>query len=293
MGFLVQFLALWPLRWLHLLGTGMGWLVYWASPQYRGRLRENAARAGISSRARRQAVAEAGKMVMELPSLWLRPADKPLGDTVRWQGLELIEAALAQGKGLVLLTPHLGCFEVCAQACAESFGARHPLTALYRPARQPWLRRWVEDSRKRPGLLTAPAELSGVRQMIRALRAGHAVGLLPDQVPPDGLGVWAPFFGQPAYTMTLAARLIQQTGAPALLIWAERLSQGRGYQLRVQALPRPIAKSDDAAQSAAIINRAMEELILQCPQQYLWGYNRYKSPRGLPDTAPANTTEVN
>ena len=284
MSYLVQFFSRWPLSWLHRVGVALGWLVYWASPEYRGRLRENTARAGVSVRARRQAVAEAGKMVMELPSLWLRPAGVTLGDKARWEGLELIEAALAEGKGLVLLTPHLGAFEVCAQACAEAFGARHPLTVLYRPSRQPWLRRWVEASRQRPGLLTAPAELSGVRQMIRALRAGHAVGLLPDQVPPDGLGVWAPFFGQPAYTMTLAARLIQQTGAPALLIWAERLSGGRGFHLRVRPLPDPVRPEDDAAQSATRINHAMETVIMQCPQQYLWGYNRYKSPRCLPAT---------
>jgi KDO2-lipid IV(A) lauroyltransferase len=66
------------------------------------------------------------------------------------------------------------------------------------------------------------------------------VGLLPDQVPPDGMGVWAPFYGRPAYTMTLAARLVQQTGAALLLIWAERLPAGRGWVLRVSpARPCP------------------------------------------------------
>jgi KDO2-lipid IV(A) lauroyltransferase len=199
-------------------------------------------------------------------------------------GAELIDAALDAGRGLVLLTPHLGCFEVCAQAIAERFGSRTRLTAMYRPARQPWLREVQEFARRRPGLDTAPAALAGVRQMIRALRRGEAVGLLPDQVPPEGMGVWAPFFGQPAYTMTLATRLVQQTGAALLLIWAERLPRGAGYVLRVATPAAPLpthATSDEALQvaCATLVNHEMENLIRQKPTQYLWGYHRYKQPR--------------
>jgi KDO2-lipid IV(A) lauroyltransferase len=172
---------------------------------------------------------------------------------------------------------------VCAQAIAERFGHRARLTAMYRPARQPWLRSLEETARNRPGLATVPAALAGVRQMIRALRRGEAVGLLPDQVPPDGMGVWAPFYGRPAYTMTLAARLVQQTGAALLLIWAERLPAGRGWVLRVSTGPTfPTTAADDEALQVACattVNQAMEQLIDACPGQYLWGYNRYKQPR--------------
>jgi lauroyl/myristoyl acyltransferase len=183
----------------------------------------------------------------------------------------------------VLLTPHLGCFEVCAQAIAERFGHRMRLTVMYRPARQPWLRQLEETARQRPGLATVPAALAGVRQMIRALRRGEAVGLLPDQVPPEGMGVWAPFFGRPAYTMTLAARLVQQTGAAPLLIWAERLAGGAGWRVHVSpASPLPQAAADDEALQVACattVNQDMERLIARCPGQYLWGYDRYKQPR--------------
>jgi KDO2-lipid IV(A) lauroyltransferase len=97
------------------------------------------------------------------------------------------------------------------------------------------------------------------------------------------MGVWAPFFGRPAYTMTLAARLVQQTGATPLLIWGERLRRGAGYVVRFSPLHETIP-ADPAAQeeAAAIVNRAMEGLIRTCPQQYLWGYHRYKSPRAAP-----------
>jgi len=275
------------LGFLHALGAGLGWAGYLLSGTYRQRLRANAARAGIGPSARRAAVAEAGRMVAELPRLWLRPATRRLEPAVQWQHAELIEAALTAGRGLVMLTPHLGAFEVIAQAYAERFGAGQPMTALYRPARQAWLRELETTARDRPGLLTAPASLAGVRQMIRALRQGQTVGLLPDQVPPDGMGVWAPFFGQPAYTMTLASRLALQTGAALLLTISERLPHAAGWRIRVFELPEalPAAQSfagDDAAhqtECAAVMNRAMEFLIRQCPTQYLWGYNRYKAPR--------------
>ena len=281
---LIRWLSRWRLSTLQALGGLMGWLAYALSPGYRQRHDSNAAAAGLALADRRRAVAQTGRMVAELPWLWLRPASRPLGALVQWQGDGLISSALDDGRGLVLLTPHLGCFEVCAQAIAEQFGHRTRLTAMYRPARQAWLRTLEESARARPGLATAPAALAGLRQMIRALRRGEAVGLLPDQVPPEGMGVWAPFFGRPAYTMTLATRLVQQTGAALLLIWAERLPAGRGFVLRVSrpAQPLPTAAIDDAALQlacATALNQEMAGLIAQAPSQYLWGYHRYKQPR--------------
>ena len=142
----------------------------------------------------------------------------------------------------------------------------------------------METSRARPGLATAPATLAGVRQMMRALRRGETVGLLPDQVPPDGMGVWAPFFGRPAYTMTLAARLVAADRRRAAADGGERLPRGAGYHVHALPLPEPLphgSAADEAHQRACahVINRAMESLIRRCPQQYLWGYNRYKPPR--------------
>lgn len=278
---LMRLLARWPLPLLHALGGLLGWGVWLASPAYRRRFAAHAAQAGLSPAQARAAIPAAGRMLAELPPLWARPQAAPLPMPVQWQGGELIEQAQAAGRGLVLLTPHLGCFEAIGQSYAARYGAgRGLMTVLYRPARKPWLREIVETSRRRPGLDAAPATLAGVRQMIRALKRGEVVGLLPDQVPPEGLGVWAPFFGRPAYTMTLAARLVQQTGAALLLVWGERLPGGAGYRVRVSALDAPLPEAPEAAATA--INRAMEGLIRQCPQQYLWGYDRYKTPRRGP-----------
>jgi KDO2-lipid IV(A) lauroyltransferase len=269
-----------PLWLLHAVGAGLGWLTYVLSPTYRKRFDANSRIAGVA-RASRPAIAHAGRMVMELPYLWLRPAGQPIGPSLIFEGAEVVAAAHAKGRGVLFLTPHMGSFEVTAQAYAERFADRFgAVTVLFRPARKEAVRRLMDGSRERAGILTAPATLAGVRQMLRALRKGEAVGLLPDQVPPEGMGVWAPFFGQPAYTMTLATRLVQQTGAVLLLIWGERLPHGAGYRVRVSEFSDALP-ADPAAQveAAAIINRAMERVIRQRPDQYLWGYNRYKTPR--------------
>jgi KDO2-lipid IV(A) lauroyltransferase len=261
--------ALLPLPLLHALGAALGWLSFLASPTYRRRFLDNARQAGYGLREVSPAVAEAGKLISEVPRLWFGRAVR-----LEWDGADLIEAARAQGRGIVFLTPHLGCFEVSAQGYAARFG---PITVLYRPARKPWLRELVDTARGRAKLATAPTTLAGVRQMLKALKAGEAVGLLPDQVPPEGLGTWAPFFGRAAYTMTLSTRLATQTGAAVLLAWAERLPWGHGYRLHFRSWPGEIAR--DAAGAAAQVNAQMERLIRECPQQYLWGYARYKQPR--------------
>jgi KDO2-lipid IV(A) lauroyltransferase len=289
---------------LHRLGGVLGWLTWLASPTYRRRFQAFSAQAGLDAATVRRAVVQAGRMVAELPWLWLRPRDQALGPLVRWEGEALLEAALAEGRGVLMLTPHLGCFEITAQAVAERYGDRAPLTVLYRPSRQAWLSEVQRTARDRPGLKSQPTNLSGVRQLIRGLRRGEMVGLLPDQVPPEGMGVWAPFFGRPAYTMTLAARLVQQTGAAWLLVWAERLPRGRGYVLRFTApqtelppLPRPTgdaeadarAQADGQTASATALNAEMERLIRAAPHQYLWGYHRYKQPRGQAPAAAGAT----
>lgn len=262
-----------PLWLLHSFGWLLGWCVFGLSGVYRRRFITHAKLAGLTMSDWLTAVGESGKLVTELPRLWLgRPV------AVLWKGSEYVEQALKAGSGVVFLSPHLGCFEIAAQAYAERFGqAAKPITVLFRPPRQVWLREMVSASRQRPGLLTAPATLSGVKQLFKALKKGEAVGLLPDQVPPQGMGVMAPFFGQWAYTMTLSVRLVQQTGACVLLAWGERLRWGRGYRVHVQALNEPLPL--DPQEAVTAVNQAMQTLVMQCPGQYLWGYARYKLPR--------------
>jgi KDO2-lipid IV(A) lauroyltransferase len=267
---LLSHLPLWA---LHGLGWALGWIAFLGSGDYRRRFLENVALAGVGRGAWLAAVGESGRLIAELPRLWL---GRPVPVTL--DGAEHVEAALVQAKGIVFLTPHLGCFEIAAQAYAARYGvAGQPMTVLFRPPRKAWLHAVVMKSRQRPGLATAATTMAGVKQLIKALKRGQCVGLLPDQVPPEGLGVWAPFFGKPAYTMTLSARLALQTGATVLVAWGERLSWGRGYVVHVA--PLPVALSSEMSEAAGQINHAMEALILQKPQQYLWGYARYKKPK--------------
>lgn len=268
-----RFFSRWPLWALHALGGMGGWLAWSFSGRYRARFLDNARQAGLGLGTVLRAVGQAGRMSAELPRLWLGRMP-PLA----WADDHAAAAAYAQGQGVLFLTPHMGCFEVTAQALALRFGAQYgQLTVLYRPARQAALNEVMALARNRPGLQAVPTTLAGVRQMIKALRAGEAVGLLPDQVPPEGMGQWAPYFGKPAYTMTLAARLALQTGAQVVLIWGERLPWGRGYRLHTQKLGHDL--SPDLETAVVQINQAMEALVRACPQQYLWGYARYKAPR--------------
>lgn len=279
-----------PLWLAHAIGGLLGWLVFAASPTYRRRFLANSRQAGYTFGQVAGAVASTGRMVGELPKLWMGTRGKRLGTaevTFTWEKVELVQQAYAKGKGVILLTPHLGSFEIVAQAWAAQFSEQlGPMTALYRPARKVWMQALVANSRSRKGLQTVPTNLTGVRQMIKALRKGEAVGLLPDQVPPDGMGLWAPFFGKDAYTMTLAARLAGKTGATVLVGWGERLSWGRGYRINFYELNQGLADNLDNA--VRRMNREMEALIRVCPTQYLWGYGRYKSPRkdAAPDAVP-------
>jgi Kdo2-lipid IVA lauroyltransferase/acyltransferase len=271
-----------PLPVLHAFGWLLGWLSFALSGRYRRKLFANAQLAGIPRSVAMASVAEAGKMVTELPRLWL---GAPVH--LEWDGMPLVEAAIAEGNGVLYLTPHLGCFEVTAQLVAQQFGDRMPITVLYRPARQTWLREIMEHARSRPGLATAPTTLAGVKQLIKALKSRQSVGLLPDQVPPEGQGVWAPFFGKDAYTMTLSARLALTAGARVILIWGERLSWGRGYRVHFRPFqPGTDGRlSQDPLEGACQINAAMESLVRECPEQYLWSYERYKAPAGLSHAA--------
>ena len=268
-----RFFSHWPLWALHALGWLGGWAAWLLSGSYRRRFLDNARQAGLGLRAVLGAVGHSGRMSAELPRLWLGRTPH-----LEWADDRAAAEAYAQGQGVLFLTPHMGCFEVTAQALALRFGAQHGgLTVLYRPARLAALNEVMALARNRPGLQAVPTTLAGVRQMIKALRAGKAVGLLPDQVPPEGMGLWAPYFGQPAYTMTLAARLALQTGARVVLIWGERLPWGGGYRLHTKPLGHDL--SADLETAVVQINQAMEAMVRVCPQQYLWGYARYKAPR--------------
>lgn len=270
-----------PLPLLHGLGSALGWLVYLAAPSYRRRLRDNLRGAGFGQHLS-AAIAESGKAIVELPFVWCADPARVARHATE-ENWDVVQQVLDRQQGIVFLTPHLGCFEITAQQIA----LRTPLTVMYRPPKKAALKPLIEGARARHNLHLAPATLSGVRILAKCLKRGEPVGVLPDQVPQEGEGVWAPYFGRSAYTMTLPAKLAQLGKAEIILVYAERRARGAGFIVRF--VPFDGTLEGSAAQQAATINRAMEQLIARCPAQYFWSYNRYKQPEGVagPEQADA------
>ena len=260
-----------PLRWLQRLGAVLGLLVYAFPGRYRRRLRAHAAQAGHDSAAfARRAAAHTGIMMLETAWVWFRPGEaRALVHTAQ---RERLRRAAAEGRPVVFLTPHLGNFELAARFAAQYA----PIHVLYRPPRQAALRPLVETSRQNDGVRIAAANRQGLRQLLRALREGQMVGILPDQVPGAGDGAWADFFGRPAYTMTLPARLAADPEVMVIAATCARLPGGRGWQLHLEDIDDRPDPSPEA--QAAWINAIMMRLIERCPEQYLWSYHRYKQP---------------
>ena len=265
-----------PLCLVHILGALLGWLVYLADASYARRLRQNLHTSGVASslaayrRLLFHSIAASGKGISEVLVIWFRPHAAVCKLVKRVQGWEYIEAAQAAGKGVILLTPHMGCFEIAGCYC----GAHFPFTELYRPPKLAWLEPLMRAGRARGQIALATTDYAGVKKLLAALKRGEAIGALPDQVPSHGEGAWADFFGRPAYTMTLIARLQQKTGAAIIFLYAQRLSWGRGYE--IHCLPPLAPLSENSAQAARQINAAVEAIVRRCPEQYLWSYNRYK-----------------
>jgi KDO2-lipid IV(A) lauroyltransferase len=209
--------------------------------------------------------------------VWLRPYEKVLKLVKGRSGWDAIDAARAAGKGIILIGPHIGCFELLNL----DYAAQHPFTAMYKPPRKAVLSALMLNGRQRGKATLVPTDLSGVRAQLAALKRHEAIGILPDQVATGGDGVWAPFLGRPAYTPTLVASLQRKTGAAAFFVAAERLSWGRGYHLH--AFPVNDVLPEDKTAAAIRINQGVEEVIRRFPAQYLWSYNRHKRPGDAPD----------
>jgi len=266
-----------PLSVLHRIGVLLGWITYLLSGRYAERLRENLGNYNAGRhppelrKLLRSSVGAAGKGIAELPWVWRRPVAEVLANVRHCYGREHFDSARLDGKGLIVLTPHLGCFEIIGLYVA----AEMPMTCMYSTPKRAWMDDVIRGGRQRGQMLLARADIGGVRTLLKALKRGEAIGLLPDQVPAHGEGEWADFFGRPAYTMTLAGRLRESSGARVLLSWVVRKPHGEGYDIHFSPLELDVDMSVPRQ-----INMALEKIIRTCPDQYLWSYNRYKAPPG-------------
>lgn len=284
---LLRLLATLPLPVLHGLGIILGWIIWRVPGRHQARLCANLAQSGLEVThpgLLHNVIRETGKGLLELPAIWLRPHASVVRLVHDTPGIEAFDAALQSGKGAVVVAPHIGCWEIINQYIAF----RQPFTAMYKPARQAFVDDLMRHGRERGQARLVPTDLSGVKALLGALRRGEAIGVLPDQVATQGDGTWAPFFGRWAYTPTMTVRLIQSTGATPFMVYAERLSWGRGYRIHFEVLNAPLPK--DRAAAATALNHEVEQVVRKFPAQYMWGYARYKQPGGVesPPEAPAS-----
>ena len=269
-----------PLGFAQVIGGGLGLLAFMGSRHYRSLFKEHYLSAATQNHfpVRIWSAACASGMLFS-DSLWIWRNPKKALSLTENSNWEVVETAMNEGHGLVMLTPHLGGFEIIPRVLAQHF----PATILYRPARQDWLNAVVEEGRAHPNMHFVPTNLQGVRQLTRALMRGEAIGILPDQVPSGGDGIWVPFFGRPAYTTTLPARLANRRHTPVVMFTAKRKGLGQGWLMQASRLD-PF--SEDPSTSCGELNKAIETAILIAPEQFIWAYNRFKHPIGaeLPPT---------
>ena len=274
-----------PLDILQALGSGFGALARWMN------LREaRVARRSLElcfpkmDEAERKALwrrnlAETGKTLFETTRLWTRPASNNLSFIHAVHGREHFDVALAAGRGVIIAAPHLGNWELLNQWLA----AQSPLAILYRAPRQPALDALIRRFRAQPGVTQVRAEAAGVRTLLKLLKEGGMLGILPDQQPKRGDGEFAPFFGIPALTMTLLPRLAERTGATVLCAYVERIAApGRGFEVHIEPAPAAVGDPDPNIATAAL-NTALEHCIRAEPAQYQWSYKRFTiRPEGEP-----------
>ena len=258
---------------LHRLGATLGWLIYWCSPKSAITIKKNIKTSGLAKNTQHfkqilnENIAESGKTVLETFAIWQKKETDILPLVKQVHGWEIVKNALQRGKGIIFLTPHLGCFEITS----IYYGSKHPITVLYRAPKLKLLHQFILQGRTRTGVTLAEANAGGVRKLMQALKRGEAIGVLPDQIPAEGEGEWADFFGRPAYTMTLASKLAEKTGATVIMAFGERLKNGSGYAIHVTRL--------ESIATTGLLNTAIEQQIALRPSQYLWRYNRYKQRR--------------
>jgi len=275
---LLRICAAVPLPLAHALGRFIGWCLLLIPNDLRRISTTNIplcfpeVTAAQQRRLLRASLIESGKTMTEAGALWLWPAPRLTALVQDTSGEEHLRAALAAGKGAILAVPHLGAWEMVGLYSSLHYS----ITSLYRPPRLADLGEMVRRGRERFGAKLVPVDAGGVRALYQALGRGELVGMLPDQEPGAGNGVFAPLFGIQANTMVLLSRLAIKTGAPVIFAYAERLPHGRGYHLHFQPAP-PSINQAPLEHSVAIMNEMVETLIRQRPQQYQWGYKRFRT----------------
>lgn len=210
--------------------------------------------------------------------MWEWPVERCLDLIQEIEGEELLDEYQGSKQGLLLLAPHLGNWELAGLF----FASRYKMAALYSPPNQPGLENYIKTVRSRSGSELVATDRRGIMRLFAILREGGVVGILPDQTPRREGGEFAPFFGIPAITMTLASKLVHKTGAVPLITYAHRLPDGRGFKIVIRKAEAGMT-SKDMTESLTALNQSVEKCIAEAPEQYQWEYKRFRR------TAPGHT----
>jgi KDO2-lipid IV(A) lauroyltransferase len=279
---LLRLLALLPLRAVHALGAAAGDLTYLLHTRLRRITRINIQRCFPEldgeerERLIRVSLQETGKGLFETAPLWTWDVRRVLHLVREVTGEAELLQALRAHHGVILAAPHLGCWEIIGLYLPQ----RCPMTILYRPPRVPEIESLMVAARARGGAQLAPTTPAGVKQLYHALANDSCTAILPDQDPAEGSGVFAPFFGTAAYTMTLLPRLARKSAIPVFFTYATRLPRGDGYHIHFVRGDARIADAD-AVVAATHLNAGVEVCVRAQPEQYLWGYKRFRTrPKG-------------
>jgi|TARA_B110000259_G_scaffold85484_2_gene99673 KDO2-lipid IV(A) lauroyltransferase len=269
---LIFLVSLIPLFFIQLIGVLIGHLFNFLNLRSRDILVDNLTNSNVYSnksdlkRAINTNIGETGKTILEAFAIWTSKEKRILGWIKEVKGLDAIEKAQKNKKGIIFLTPHLGCYEITS----IYYGSKFPLTVLYRPPRQKWLINLIKKGRQKGFQTLAPTDKSGVKQILGALKKNEAIGILPDQAANKGEGEWVDFFGRPAYTMVLVSKLVKKTGANVIMTFGERLGNGKGFKIHFETI------DPDAVSTPSKLNKLLEREIRKAPTQYLWNYDKHK-----------------
>lgn len=262
---------------LHRIGMGWGNLLYWIPTRARQTTRRNL-KACFPEKTdseiallTRMSLQSTACTAMEMGKSWLVPLTETIGLVKESEGMQAFNQAVAANEGVILLAPHLSNWEVFGFFTADKVAS----IFMYQPPKLPALDALLKQTRSRSGIRLAPTNRQGVAQLLKALQNGELVGVLPDQVPTEGGGLYAPFFGQQALTMTLVGKLLARKKVPVFCGFAERLPDAQGFRVIVLAADAQIY-SDDLAESVQGLNRSVEACVMRALPQYQWEYKRFR-----------------
>jgi KDO2-lipid IV(A) lauroyltransferase len=220
-----------------------------------------------------------GRNSLETLRVWTRSRRANLALVRTTHGGELLDAALAKNKGLIIAAPHFGNWELLIAVLA----ARAPFTLVYRVPEKPPGDVFLRLARGGSNVRLVPAETNAMRPLWKALLDGGMVGITPDQQPKFGGGEFAPFFGKQALTLSLIPKLAARSGAPVLFAWTEPVPGG--FDVHFEAAAEKIA-SPDIVEATAAMNAQVEAIAGRDPDQYQWTYKRYS--RRPPESGETN-----